>query len=207
MFIIPLVNMEKLGPRGKKSIFVRYPEVSKGYVFIGEQENGTVTEFESRDVIFIENEFPKLGDVSQDFTLYETQEIDTQRLLHLSGRNLEEEGNDLLPPNDPNVHNFELSGSMIPDSSGSMELEPSGKILNYDEYMRHVYQDSDLRRSQRKSNIPKRYRSDGISQAFLVDLQEDDEPRNVSEALSCPTKGEWIKAMEEKIAFMRSNHV
>ena len=51
---------------------MRYPEVSKGYIFIDEQENGTVTEFGSRDVVFIENEFPKLGDVGQDFTLYET---------------------------------------------------------------------------------------------------------------------------------------
>ena len=96
---------------------------------------------------------------------------------------------------------------MIPDSSGSMKFEPSGSIPNYDEYMRHIYKDSDLRRSQRKSNIPKRYRSDGISQALLVDLQEDDEPRNVSEAFSCPAKGEWIKAMEEEMASMRSNHV
>ena len=62
----------KLGPRGKKSIFVRYPEVSKRYIFTGEHENGTVTKFESRDIVFIENEFPKLGDVGQDFTLNET---------------------------------------------------------------------------------------------------------------------------------------
>ena len=123
----------KLGQKGKKSIFVRYPEVSKAYVFIGEQENGTVTEFESRDVIFIENEFPKLGDVGQDFTLYETQEMDTQKLLHSSGINLEEEdNNDFLPSIDTNVHDLELSGSMIPDSSESMELKPNGTILNYD---------------------------------------------------------------------------
>ena len=125
--------------------------------------------------------------------------MDTQRLLHSSGRNLEEEDNDLLLLNNLNVHDLELSGSM--------ELEPSGSILNYDQYMRHVYQDSDLRRSQRKSNIPKRYRSDGISQALFVDLQEDDEPRNVSEAFSCPAKGEWIKAMEEEMTSIRSNHV
>ena len=134
----------RLGLRGKKSIFVIYPKVSKGYVFIGEQKNGTVTEFESRDVVFIENKFSKLGDVGQDFTLYETQEINTQRLLHSSGRNLEEEDNNLLPPNDPNVHDLELSRSIISDSSRSMKLEPSGSILNYNKYMRHVYQDSDL---------------------------------------------------------------
>ena len=136
---------------------MRYPEVSKGYIFIGEQENGTVTEFESRDVVFIENEFPKLGNVGQDFILYKTQEMDTQRSFHSSGINLEEEDSDLPPRDDLNVHDLELSGSMIPDSSGSMELELSRIILNYDEYMRHVYQDSELRRLQRKSVLPKRY--------------------------------------------------
>ena len=50
---------------------MRYPEVSKEYVFIGEHENSIVIEFESRDVVFIENEFLRLGDVGQDFTLYE----------------------------------------------------------------------------------------------------------------------------------------
>ena len=29
----------------------------------------------------------------------------------------------------------------------------------------------------------------------------------MSEALSCPAKGEWIKAMKEEMASMRSNHV
>ena len=37
----------KLGPRGKKSIFIRYSEQSKSYVFIGEHESGGMTEFES----------------------------------------------------------------------------------------------------------------------------------------------------------------
>jgi hypothetical protein len=61
----------KLGPRGKKCIFIRYSEHSKGYVLIGEQPNGSVTEVESRDVDFIENEFPSRGEVDKDLTLYE----------------------------------------------------------------------------------------------------------------------------------------
>jgi len=52
---------DKLGPRGKKSIFIRYSETSKGYVSIGQQDSGSVTEFESRDVTFLEDEFPKKG--------------------------------------------------------------------------------------------------------------------------------------------------
>ena len=35
----------KLGSRGKKSSFIRYCE--QKYVFIGEQESGKITEFES----------------------------------------------------------------------------------------------------------------------------------------------------------------
>ena len=37
----------KLGPKGKKSIFIRYSEHSKGHIFIGENKSGSVTEFES----------------------------------------------------------------------------------------------------------------------------------------------------------------
>jgi hypothetical protein len=55
---------DKLGPRDKNSIFIRYSEHSKGYVFIDEQ---FVTKFESRDVIFLENEFPRKDEIVQDF--------------------------------------------------------------------------------------------------------------------------------------------
>ena len=61
----------KLGPRGKKCIFIRYSEHSKGYVLIGEQPDGSVTELESRDVDFIESEFPNIGEVEKNLTLYE----------------------------------------------------------------------------------------------------------------------------------------
>ena len=64
----------KLGPRGKKSIFIRYSEHSKGYVFIGENESGSVTEFESWDATFLENEFPRKGDVDQDLSLFEMED-------------------------------------------------------------------------------------------------------------------------------------
>ena len=40
------------------SIFVRYFMNSKRYVFISENEDGSVTEVESRNAIFIEKDFP-----------------------------------------------------------------------------------------------------------------------------------------------------
>ena len=48
----------KLGPKGKKCIFIRYSESSKGYTFSGKDINGSVIEIESRDVIFLEDDFP-----------------------------------------------------------------------------------------------------------------------------------------------------
>lgn len=82
----------KLGPRGKKCIFIRYFDVSKGYVFIGENLSGTVTEFEARDATFLENEFPRKNEVSHNFELFEAtpppenvlgQSVEVDRVLIL----------------------------------------------------------------------------------------------------------------------------
>ena len=64
---------EKLGLRGKKCIFIRYSEISKGYVFLGEDMIGRVIEIESRDVIFLEKDFLKRGDINRDFRLFEME--------------------------------------------------------------------------------------------------------------------------------------
>lgn len=70
----------KLGPKGKKCIFIRYSEHSKGYVFIGELEDGSITEIESRDVTFLENDFPKKGDVKNGEPLYKMLNSDSQQV-------------------------------------------------------------------------------------------------------------------------------
>ena len=64
----------KLGPRGKKSIFIRYYEQSKGYVFIGEKKGGNIIEFESRDVTFLYNNFPRQRQIGEDLLLHETND-------------------------------------------------------------------------------------------------------------------------------------
>lgn len=68
----------KLGPKGKKCIFIRYSEHSKGYVFIGELEDGSVREIES--VTFLENDFPKKGEVKNSEPLYEMSNSDSQQV-------------------------------------------------------------------------------------------------------------------------------
>ena len=65
---------EKLGPMRKRCIFIRYSEHSNGYVFLGEDMNGRVIEFESQDIIFLEDDFPKRGEINGDFLLYEMED-------------------------------------------------------------------------------------------------------------------------------------
>ena len=55
----------KLGPRGKKCTFIRYFKHSKGYVFIWENDDGSITEIESWDVDFLEEDFPNKGEIGK----------------------------------------------------------------------------------------------------------------------------------------------
>uniref|UniRef100_A0A2N9H4X0 Integrase catalytic domain-containing protein n=1 Tax=Fagus sylvatica TaxID=28930 RepID=A0A2N9H4X0_FAGSY len=64
----------KLGPRARKHIFIRYSDRLKGYVMYGEHPNGGMTEIESRDIDFIETDFPSIGDANRDLDLYELEE-------------------------------------------------------------------------------------------------------------------------------------
>ena len=73
----------KLGPRGKKCIFIRYSKHSKGYVLIGEQPNGSMTELESRDVDFTESEFLNIGEVENNLTFYEMMDQEGGTLSRL----------------------------------------------------------------------------------------------------------------------------
>ena len=73
----------KLGPRRKKCIFIKYSELSKGFVFVGEETDGKMTEFESRYVIFLEEDYPSRGEIDKDFQFYEMEDLDYGALSHL----------------------------------------------------------------------------------------------------------------------------
>ena len=64
----------KLGPRARKCIFLQYPKGSKGYVFLGENEDGTRTEIESRNANFLEKGFPGIGETSLDSEFFEVED-------------------------------------------------------------------------------------------------------------------------------------
>ena len=174
----------KLGPRGKKSIFIRYSEHSKGYVFIGEQERGSVTEFESRDVTFLENEFPKKGEIGQDLSLYENRDhLDPTPSVQPSG-------------SDMSIDEYvSINTQTQPIMSPTVASGSSGSNLDQ----------SQIRRTTRKGVPRRRFEIEGG--IFLVTPEDDEEPKNVNEALKCPAKEKWMKAMEEEIQSMNSNQV
>lgn len=70
LFILHLTST-KLGHRGKNYIFIRYSEHYIWYVLISEQNYGSVTEIELRDVEFIECEFSSKGEVNKSLELHE----------------------------------------------------------------------------------------------------------------------------------------
>ncbi|KAH0685572.1 hypothetical protein KY290_019644 [Solanum tuberosum] len=68
-----------MGLRGKKCIFIGYSKQSKGYIFIGENEEGSIIELESRDATFLETEFPSKGDIDRTVSFYKV--VDHQENL------------------------------------------------------------------------------------------------------------------------------
>ena len=43
--------------------------------------NGEVTEIESRDAIFLEEDFPKRSEINGDFRLYEMEDLETSESI------------------------------------------------------------------------------------------------------------------------------
>jgi hypothetical protein len=168
----------KVGPRGKKSIFIRYSEHSKGYVLIGEQTDGRVTEIESRDVDFIEDDFPTKGEVDRNLELYKALDQEKGTLSGL-------------------VENEEEIPQTLRDSGS--DLPPCGSIP--------LVKDSQQPQPHRSKhgNLPRRRFE--IGGAYMIALHDDNEPRTVQEALSSFVKDEWIKAMNDEIESMKTNQV
>ena len=174
-----------------------------------------MTEFESRDITFLENDFPKQGEIGQDLSLYETQD----HMDHMIGEHTSlpnSRGSDLRKHGESVSHdsqNDELvshksplrdpSGSDVHIPSGSNVHDSNGTNIESEESVPPL--ESQLRRSNR-IGIPRR-RFDIEGETFMILPQDDEEPRNIREALQCPAKEKWMKAMEEEMESMRSNQV
>uniref|UniRef100_A0A2N9IQ42 Integrase catalytic domain-containing protein n=1 Tax=Fagus sylvatica TaxID=28930 RepID=A0A2N9IQ42_FAGSY len=168
----------KLGPRARKHIFIRYSDSSKGYVMYGEHPNGGMTEIESRDIDFIETDFPSIGDANRDLDLYELEEDEGTLPSSSEGGGL------VLRP-------------VIAEDSGS-DLQPSGSIT--------LDQDSQARRVSSRGHIPRRH-FEIEGNVLLCDAKDVDEPASFSEALHSPDRDEWMTAMQEEMSSMDKNNV
>jgi len=80
----PTHKYGKLGPRATKMVFIRYPKHSKGYVMDGEHPNGGMKEVDSRNIDFLEDEFPSIGEVKKDlqFELQQDLSLDVREDLY-----------------------------------------------------------------------------------------------------------------------------
>ncbi|KAL0297952.1 UNVERIFIED_CONTAM: hypothetical protein Sangu_2462900 [Sesamum angustifolium] len=81
LYIVPLTNMGNWATEQANLSFIRYCENSKGYVMYGEYPNKGMTEIESRDVDFLEEDFPSISEVKGNLELYELRDL---KAAHLS---------------------------------------------------------------------------------------------------------------------------
>ena len=140
----------KLGPKGKKCIFISYSESSKGYIFLGEDKNGSVIEIESRDVVFLEEDSPGRGEIEKDTHFYEMEDLEVCEGVRIIDSTL-----------------------IAPDNIESLTpLEPSGS----DNFLNYVPMEQDHEQSQpQRSNrerIP-RHRFEIEGEVFMIAHDEE----------------------------------
>ena len=139
----------------------------------GEHPDGGNTEVDSRDVDFIEHNFPIIGNVNESLDLYELEELSG---IPLSSS----EGGELFPG--------------IAKDSGS-HSQPSRSVpLEISEPL--------VLRCNNRGNIPRRH--------FEIEgdalLCTSNEP-SYKEALTSPTRGEWMDVMKDELSSMDKNFV
>ena len=61
----------KLGLSATKMMFIRYPAQSKGHGMYGERSNGGMRKIDSRNVDFLNDELPTIGEIHKDVELFE----------------------------------------------------------------------------------------------------------------------------------------
>jgi hypothetical protein len=61
-------------------------------------------------------------------------------------------------------------------------------------------------RHNNRARVPKRH-FPIENESYMIVMQDEEEPRNIREALICPIKEKWIKVMEEEMESIRSNNV
>ncbi|KAI9178225.1 hypothetical protein LWI28_024079 [Acer negundo] len=142
--------------------------------FGGENSDGSVTKIESRDVNFLENEFPKRGEVDRDIRFYELD-----NLIEDSNLNAQLEVNaDLLGSSVP-------SGSKTPLQVNIHLLGPSVSG-GRNKVVETTLLDLPSRRSNR-GNVPRRH-FEIEKESFMVASHDADEPKMLMRLSNHPTR-------------------
>ena len=145
--------------------------------------NGSVTEIESRDVVFLEEDFHGRGEIDRDLPFYEMEDPGV-------GEDVRMIDSILTRPN--NIESQTPLGA-----SGSDDL------IDYVP-MEQDHEQSQPRRSNRE-RIPHRF-FEIEGEAFMI-AHDEEEPKTIQQAFSGPNAKKWFEAMEEEINSMKSNRV
>ncbi|KAL0386674.1 UNVERIFIED_CONTAM: Retrovirus-related Pol polyprotein from transposon TNT 1-94 [Sesamum latifolium] len=147
----------------------------------GEHPDKGITEIESRDVDFLEEDFPSISEVKGNLELYELRDPQGGASITVEGE---------TPRSYPVIDEDNESD---PKLSGSCSLEE------------HNSQNPQMRRSKRGGIPRRRYEIEGES--FMCASVDIDEPATYEEAVTSPNANEWITAMKEEMSSMAKNNV
>ena len=148
---------------------------------MGEDVNEIVTEIESRNVIFLEKDFHKRGEIKGDFQLYEMEYPEKSG----STRHI-----DSAP-----TKQDDMGYHAAPKVSGSKKLSDFS-------HMEQDHEQSQPRHSNRDKNPRLQFEIEG--EAFMIAYDEE-EQKTTQQAFSGPKSNKWIKVMEEDMNSMKSN--
>ena len=162
--------------------FIRYSESSKGYIFLGEDINGSVIEIESRDVIFLEEDFSERGEIDKDPHFHEMEDSEVGEGVRII---------DSILTGPDNIE------SLTPLEARS------------DNLLDHVPMEQDHKQSKPRRSNPKKipcHRFEIEGEASMI-AHDEEEPKTIQHSISGPKAKEWFEAMKEEMNSMDSNRV
>ena len=94
----PIHRHRKVSPRAIKMMFIRYPTQSKGYVICKEHPNGGLTEIDSHNIDFLDDEFLTIAEINKDVKLFELPQDIQPSFSEGENLNSNEVSEDGMPP-------------------------------------------------------------------------------------------------------------
>ncbi|KAL0303420.1 UNVERIFIED_CONTAM: hypothetical protein Sradi_6210100 [Sesamum radiatum] len=147
----------------------------------GEHSDKGMTEIESCDVDFLEEDFPSISEVKGNLELHELQDPQGSASITIEGETL----------------------NSYPVIDGDNESDP--KLSGSCSMEEHNSQNPQMQRSKHGGIPRRRYEIEGES--FMCASVGIDELATYEEAVTSPNVNEWITAMKEEMSTMAKNNV